>query len=226
MKVTLVSYTPGALSLFSQAARITRAKEDGHQNDEYYFKLLYQSGHHSVFEHVNFSFLIENISRACSHQLVRFRIGVSFTQRSQRYTEESSFPYICPPSIKKNQEAFLLYQNYIKMAQESYDKLVREGIPKEDARFVLPNSTCTSLIMTMNYRELIHSCGLRLCQKSQWEIRSLFWRIRALVQKTEPLLAQCLYPRCFHDHFCRESKPCHLKDYYLNKSTSWNLVKF
>ncbi|HOI25145.1 MAG TPA: FAD-dependent thymidylate synthase [Caldisericia bacterium] len=221
MKVELIANTPDPLSLFAQSARITRSKDEQWKSNEYYFKILYLSGHHSVFEHASFSFLIQDISRACSHQLVRFRVGVSFTQRSQRYTEESSFPYTCPPSIQNSTEAHLLFEDFMEKARKTYEQLVDLGIPKEDSRFVLPNATHTSIIMTMNYRELIHSCGLRLCDKSQWEIRALFWRIRSLVQKKEPILAQCLYPRCFHDRLCKESKPCRLKDYYINKSLHW-----
>jgi thymidylate synthase (FAD) len=221
MKIELISYTPNPLALFAQSARITRSKEEQWKSDEYYFKLLFHSGHHSVFEHASFSFLIQDISRACSHQLVRFRVGVSFTQRSQRYTEESGFSYTCPSSIENNHEASVLYEDFMNNARKTYEQLVNLGIPKEDSRFVLPNATHTSLLMTMNYRELIHSCGLRLCDKSQWEIRALFWRIRSLVQKKEPILAKCLYPRCFHDHFCKEIKPCRHKDYYLSKAKDW-----
>jgi thymidylate synthase (FAD) len=225
MNISLITYTPNPLTIFAQAARITRSKNDQWKSDDYYFKLLYHSGHHSIFEHASFSFLIENISRACSHQLVRFRIGCSFTQRSQRYTEESDFSYSCPPSIANNRNAQEIFSHSMQQARESYHRLTDLGISKEDARFVLPNATNTSLIMTMNYREIIHSCGLRLCNKSQWEIRSLFWRLRSIIRKTEPILAQCLYPRCFHDSACKELKPCRMMPYYLNLSRQWSETK-
>ncbi|MDD3427325.1 MAG: FAD-dependent thymidylate synthase, partial [Caldisericia bacterium] len=87
MEVNLLRFTDDPLKIIADSARITRGKEDSDKSDEYFFKLLYKSGHLSVFEHVSFTFYIKDISRACSHQLVRFRVGVSFTQRSQRYTD-------------------------------------------------------------------------------------------------------------------------------------------
>lgn len=217
MKVALVSATPNPVHVIAEAARITHGKDQSYQTDQYYLDLLYKIGHMSVFEHVSFSFLLEDISRACSHQLVRFRVGVSFTQRSQRYTSEDHFAFTVPPSIKRNPEALSLFTQCIHQTQSSYQALTKIGIPKEDARFVLPNATSTSLYMTMNYRELIHAMELRLCMKSQWEIRQLFWRIRSLVQHAYPELAAYLYPKCFHEGFCRERKPCKLLPVFLEK---------
>ena len=217
MKISLLSSTPDPVGLIADAARITHGKTQSHQSDRYYLDLLYQIGHFSVFEHVSFTFVIEDISRACSHQLVRFRVGVSFTQRSQRYTNEENFTYTIPPTIQKNEAANSLFLQKIADLQQTYIDLTGMGIPKEDARFLLPNATNTSLFMTMNYRELIHAMELRLCMKSQWEIRHLFWRIRSIIQHTYPELALYLYPKCFHEGFCREKKPCKLLPVFLKK---------
>lgn len=225
MKVALVSSTPDPLRIIAEAARITHGKSTSYQTDAYYLDLLYRIGHFSVFEHVSFTFLIEDISRACSHQLVRFRVGVSFTQRSQRYTNEENFPYTVPPTIQKNEAANRLFEEHMIQLQEAYTVLTKMGIPKEDARFLLPNATNTSLYMTMNYRELIHAMELRLCMKSQWEIRHLFWRIRSLIQQSFPELSDYLYPKCFHEGFCRELKPCQLLPIFLKKKkTSSNQI--
>ena len=217
MKVLLLASTPNPLSIIAKAGRITRGLQEAYQTDEYYFNLLYKSGHHSTFEHVNFTFNLEDISRSCSHQLVRFRIGVSFTQRSQRYTNESDFSFTIPPSIIKNKEANDLFMDQIDSSRNSYEYLLSLGIKKEDARFVLPNAVNTSLIMTMNYRELMHACGLRLCKKSQWEIRRLFWLIRKEIKNQSEILGNHLMPKCFHEGFCREQKPCSLLAYFLRK---------
>jgi len=220
MKISLQSSTPDPVRLIANAARITHGKTKTYQSDGYYLDLLYRIGHFSVFEHVSFTFLIEDISRACSHQLVRFRVGVSFTQRSQRYTNEDQFSYTVPPSIQNSEEALALFQKRIEGLQEAYSALTRLGIPKEDARFLLPNATNTTVYMTMNYRELIHAMELRLCMKSQWEIRHLFWRVRALVQQSYPDLALYLFPKCFHEGFCREKAPCKLLPVFLKKKNS------
>ncbi len=142
------------------------------------------------------------------HQLVRFRIGVSFTQRSQRYTDESSLQTITPPSITNNEKTIKLYNEYLEYSQITYSNLLQQGIPREDARFVLPNASSTSLIMTMNYRELIHACGLRLCSKAQWEIQDLFTEIKKEIHCLDPFLGKYLQPKCIHNGFCSERKPC------------------
>ena len=90
-------------------------------------KHLYDNGHHSVFEHIYFTFKIEGISRACSHQLVRHRM-CSFTQRSQRYCKESEFEYVAPKSIGDGNP-------FDVMAGEAFDNYedLLEFAPKEDA---------------------------------------------------------------------------------------------
>lgn len=216
MEVSLIRNTPEALKLIADSARITRGREESVKSDEYFFRLLYKSGHLSVFEHVNFTFHIKDISRACSHQLVRFRIGVSFTQRSQRYTDEKDFSYVVPPSIKQNKEAFNIYTSGMSKCREIYGSLISSGIPKEDARFILPNGINTEIIMTMNYRELMHASSLRLCKKAQWEIRRLFFCIKKEVMNVYEIMGEYLQPNCFHDGYCREVKPCNLLNYYLN----------
>lgn len=217
MNVVLLTSTPNPLSIIAKAGRITRGLEDSHKTDEYYFNLLYKSGHHSTFEHVSFTFNLENMSRTCSHQLVRFRIGVSFTQRSQRYTDESLYTFTIPPLIEKNKEAKEIFIDQMDSSRNIYEYLLSLGIKKEDARFVLPNAVNTSLIMTMNYRELMHACGLRLCKKSQWEIRRLFWLIRKEIKNQSDILGNHLMPKCFHEGYCREKKPCSLLNYFLSK---------
>ncbi|HOW02742.1 MAG: FAD-dependent thymidylate synthase [Caldisericia bacterium] len=215
MEVNLLRFTDDPLKIIADSARITRGKEDSDKSDEYFFKLLYKSGHLSVFEHVSFTFYIKDISRACSHQLVRFRVGVSFTQRSQRYTDESDFSYVVPPSMRQNSEAFEIYQSGVSKCREVYESLISSGIPKEDARFILPNGINTEIIMTMNYREIMHASSLRLCRKAQWEIRRLFFCIKREVKNISPVMGEYLQPNCFHDGFCKEVKPCNLLNYYL-----------
>jgi len=216
MEVSLIRYTAEPLKIITDSARITRGKEESGKSDEYFFGLLYKSGHHSIFEHVNFTFRIKNISRACSHQLVRFRIGVSFTQRSQRYTDERDFSFVIPPSIERNEETLNIYVGGVSKCREIYEDLVSSGVPKEDARFILPNGVNTEIIMTMNYRELMHASSLRLCKKAQWEIRRLFWSIKKEIMNVSQIMGEYLQPNCFHDGFCREVKPCNLLDYHLN----------
>ncbi|HPJ12365.1 MAG TPA: FAD-dependent thymidylate synthase [Caldisericia bacterium] len=208
LKVTLLNPPSSPLHIVALSARITRGLEESHYTDEEYFHLLYKLGHLSVMEHISFSFHIEGISRACSHQLVRFRIGVSFTQRSQRYTDESNLQIILPPTIEKNDSAHNQYIRMLEEIQQLYCNLMRLGIPKEDARFILPNAASTSLIMTMNFRELMHACHLRLCTKAQWEIQRLFHAIKKEIHAYSPFLSNYLQPKCVFQGHCTEMKPC------------------
>jgi thymidylate synthase (FAD) len=170
--------------------------------------MLYKMGHLSVMEHISLSFRIDGISRACSHQLVRFRIGTSFTQRSQRYTNESLLSIITPKTIQKNEKSLEVFERSVNHLHNAYLELLAAGIPKEDARFILPNATSTSLIMTMNFRELIHASGLRLCSKAQWEIQELFFSIKKEISSFSPFLSRYLQAKCVHNGFCCEAKPC------------------
>lgn len=132
----------------------------------------WRAGHLSVFEHVSATFAIEGISRACSHQLVRHRLA-SFCQRSQRYTRlEGGDWYVIPPSIAGS-DSEQAYRGYMAYARTRYESLIADGLKPEDARFVLPEACKTDIAVTMNARELMSFCALRLDAHAQWEIREL-----------------------------------------------------
>ena len=184
MNVTLVN---APLDPIENIAKIASICYDSDPKDPMKLvKHLYRNGHHSVFEHIYFTFKIEGISRACSHQLVRHRM-CSFTQRSQRYCSENGFYYVMPPSMEGS--AFTYDISDIADMYEYYS----DNYKNEDARYVLPNACCTDLYMSCNLRELIHICNERLCSKAQWEIRELVQKMVALV---DPQLKFMLVPKC------------------------------
>ena len=189
MKVTLIQATPNPIETIAQIASICYDSDP--KNPLGLVKHLYRNGHHSVFEHIYFTFKIEGISRACSHQLVRHR-HCSFTQRSQRYCSEDDFGYVIPPTIQKNEESdsYILSMNAIDW---DYAMLTEAGIPNEDARYVLPNACETSLYLSCNLRELIHMANERLCMRAQWEIRELVHQMVSLVDHS---LHFMLVPKC------------------------------
>ena len=151
------------------------------------------SGHFSTIEHIQISFAISNVSRACTHQLVRHR-HMSFSQKSQRYVKEKGqFDYIIPPTIDKNPELKAKYE---------------AGIPAEDARFVLPNAAASSMVASLNLREMIHLANLRLCTRAQYEIRTLVNLMCKELIKEEPWLAKYLVPKCERLGYCDEDKCC------------------
>ena len=189
MNVTLIQATKEPIETIGKIASICYDSnpKDFMQLVEY----LYKNGHHSCFEHIYFTFKIEGISRACSHQLVRHRM-CSFTQRSQRYCNEDDFLVVPIPTIYKKDRELIFYDTMDDI-DNTYKKLQKLGVPKEDARYVLPNACCTDLYLSCNLRELIHICNERLCAKAQWEIREL---VQKMVELVDPRLHFMLVPKC------------------------------
>ena len=189
MDVTLVQATPNPIETIAQIASICYDSDP--KNPMKLVQHLYKGGHHSVFEHIYFTFKIEGISRACSHQLVRHR-HCSFTQRSQRYCSEDGFGVVKPKTIE-NIDGKYGYENLMSVIEDHYNELQAIGVPNEDARYVLPNACATSLYLSCNLRELIHMANERLCVRAQWEIRDL---VKAMCELVDPQLQFMLVPKC------------------------------
>lgn len=189
MEVKLLQITPFSEELIERSAREAYDSVDKMKGiNRKFLKGIIDSGHESVLEHAVATFRISGVSRALTHQLVRHRLA-SYTQRSQRYVNENYATYVTPPSIAKNSAA---QEEYITIMGEmiaSYAELVEMyGIPKEDARYVLPNAICTSLVTTANFREWRHILKLRLNKHAQWEIRELMARIRMILAENAPTI--------------------------------------
>ncbi len=184
---------------------------DKAEDNEKMLKLISRvisSGHYSTIEHIQVSFAISNVSRACTHQLVRHR-HASFSQKSQRYVKEKGqFDYLTPPTIEKNQELKIKYDEFMGKISEFYTLLTESGIPAEDARFVLPNATSSSMVVSLNLRELIHIANLRLCTRAQDEIRLLVRLMCKELINEEPWLKPYLVPKCERLGYCDEDKSC------------------
>lgn len=162
--------------------------------------------HVSVIEHASFTFSVEDVSRAMTHQLVRHRVA-SYTQQSQRYvTYDTLEKYVAPPSIADKAEAKKMFDETLKRISETYKKLLKLGIPKEDARFILPNAAKTNIIVTMNARELRHFFNLRCCVRAQWEIREVATEMLKQVKKVAPALFENAGPSCVELGYCPEGK--------------------
>ena len=206
MKVTLVQQTDNPIETIASIASICYDSDP--KNPMGLVKHLYRNGHHSVFEHIYFTFKIEGISRACSHQLVRHRM-CAFTQRSQRYCSEDGFGFVTPPTIHDDPSSEFNYRKVMNKVQDTYTGLTKMGeIPNEDARFLLPNACETSLFLSCNLRELIHIANERLCNRAQWEIRELVTQMRNLVDEN---LRWMLVPKC-QSGFLICNSPCNKKE--------------
>ena len=166
------------------------------------------SGHYSTIEHIRVTFAISNVSRACTHQLVRHR-HMSFSQKSQRYVKEKGqFDNIIPPTIERDENLKSKFVDFMNKISEQYQEFVEAGIPAEDARFVLPNAAASSLVASLNLREMIHLANLRLCTRAQYEIRTMVKMMCDALVAEEPWLKPYLVPKCERLGFCDEDKSC------------------
>jgi thymidylate synthase (FAD) len=217
LKVILLRCTPAPEETVAMAAKlcyspsdIESLKEKIEAKDQRSFvEKLMKMGHMTPIEHASFTFAIEGISRACSHQLVRHRLA-SYSQQSQRYvSEETGFDYIIPPVIKEDKELKKYFNDFMAEAQNVYNHIVKKlnekGVKGEsanqDARFALPNAAETKIIVTMNARELLHFFRLRCCNRAQWEIRQMAEKMLKLAKKASPVIFEkagpgCLYAPC------------------------------
>ena len=217
--VILIAHTPEAEKVVAMAAKICYAKDVSikklqkkiNDNDVSAFitKLL-ESGHESPFEHISFTFGIEGISRACSHQLVRHRMA-SFSQRSQRYCFEDGFNYIEPEDINENENEDKIFRDFMRHSKEVYSKLIDKGVKPEDARMVLPNACETKIIVTMNARELLHFFKLRCCKRAQKEIREVAFMMKNICRRVAPNIFQYAGPNCLKG-YCTEGENSCMKD--------------
>jgi thymidylate synthase (FAD) len=179
MKVELLSITPNAEELIETAARECYQSEPKGEVGDLIKKLLKATPpHESVLEHASATFRISEVSRALSHQLVRHRI-CSYSQQSQRYVKEHQFDFVIPPSINQlmlkdmNTDCLIKdFENDMFIIQNMYNKWKARGLKNEDARFVLPNACCTSVVMSGNFRQLRHIIEVRCDKHAQWEIRA------------------------------------------------------
>ncbi|MBR1481923.1 MAG: FAD-dependent thymidylate synthase [Ruminococcus sp.] len=130
VKVTLLNYTPDPERTVAMAAKLCYSPSgiedirDGltEEKTASFIEMLSNLGHASPIEHVSFTFGIEGISRACSHQLVRHRIA-SYSQQSQRYVDGTKFDFVTPPAIAENEKALAAYEKVLAMQSEAYREI-------------------------------------------------------------------------------------------------------
>ncbi len=162
-----------------------------------------REGHESLIEHASATFEISEISRAASHQLVRHRLA-SYSQESQRYVSMSDPEWVLPAAIAENPEARAIWAKFADNVTTTYRELRELGVRKEDARFALPNAAATRIIVTMNFRELLHLFRIRISREAQWEIRDICARMLEHVYPFAPAVfgdlreeLQAQYPSFF-----------------------------
>jgi len=224
LSVKLVDYTPNPEKIVADAARVCYADNDeiaelfgttiNSVDDARMIKMLANMGHLSPFEHVKWTYFVQGVSRALTHQLVRHRIA-SYSQRSQRYVEQKDFDFIIPPTIEKAGMAgrYREMMNtiggfYEELAKGLEEKLGLTGEARnQDARYVLPNACETKIAVTMNGRELMDVFfNERLCNRAQWEIRAMAREMLEQAYPTAPNIFAFAGPSCCTKGTCYQGK--------------------
>lgn len=193
MKVELLRLTERPLNLISEAYRIcyASAPKDNPEEENKFIKACIRNGHTSPLEHAAATFLISGISRPCSQQIERHRIA-SYTQESQRYVNAENATFIMPNSVLSS-EGFEMYVDFIEQSKRLYSCLVKNGVKKEDARFVLPQAVTTKMMTTINFRSFRNFLNLRLDVHAQWEVREVATAMLAELNKVSPELVDTIF---------------------------------
>jgi thymidylate synthase (FAD) len=182
MKVTLVQSTPNPEEHIGLLAGICYGKT-GEQSPEQCIKRAEHcvtKGHLSTLRFAHATFLVEDISRICSHQFVRSK-HLDFLQRSQRYCNEEETNVVIPETISKYDVQDFLYN-----AQILYENLIKNGVKKEDARFILPQGTTTEILVVGNFQAWYDFIKLRSGKEAQWEIREVAHEINRQLHGIAP----------------------------------------
>ena len=242
LNVKLLEITQNALSIIYAACRqcysakfagdIFKEGEGNLEKQTEFVRRVVESGHESPLEHVKFTFAIEGVSRALTHQLVRHRIA-SYSQQSQRYVKETDFDYIIPPSIEKDKVLKNEFMKIMGDTQTSYNKILERFNEKgkvgekasEDARFVLPQAAETKIVVTMNCRELLHFFKQRCCTRAQWEIKNLADTMLEICKEQLPAVFSKAGAKCVSLGYCPEGEKFTCGKYPLKEKIikSWIL---
>lgn len=179
------------------------------KREEFICKMI-KSGHESPLEHASLTFHL-TCSRSCSHQLVRHRIA-SYSQQSQRYVKMDDLPYILPPlDYLTDEEREALHREYredVAYVEAAYARKIARGAKPEDARGVLPEIAATQVLVTMNFRSLLHFFNERCCGRAQWEIRDIANQMLETCREFYPCVFENAGAKCVKLGHCPEAKPC------------------
>ena len=212
MKVTLLACTQNADAICAAAGNSCYSESssadivDNIDSDTVLSRIV-GMGHHSVIEHAVFTFSVEGVSRALTHQLVRHRVA-SYSQQSQRYVSMDSASYVTPHTVEDNLEASKVFDETMDAIWDAYRRLEEIGIPPEDARYLLPNGCTTNITITMNARELLHFFSLRCCNRAQWEIREMADRMLEICREQSPVIFREAGPPCIRGPCPEGKKSC------------------
>lgn len=176
---------------------VTKIRES--QDD--YLRNILASAHGSVLEHVSFSFVLHDVSRVLTHELVRHRPGVAISQESLRFVRLDELPFWFPEWAREDDElmrratAVLEELERFQVWMAGHFGLDEEGVPFSEKkhrtsfmRRFAPEGVATGLVWTANVRTLRHTIEARTAAGAEEEIRLLFQRIGELMREEAPAL--------------------------------------
>lgn len=156
---------------------------------EKFIRMIIKRGHESVLEHGSLTFKLRT-NRAIANEIVRHRLA-SYSQESTRYVKYDDIefiPWVDPRGLKIN-HLYELEDLYTDL-EFLYKKLIEDNFKPEDARDILPNATATTLVITMNFRELRHFLKLRLNKAAHPQIRELAGMILEILKEKYPVFVE------------------------------------
>ena len=160
----------------------------GRTTNQAYLANILRTKHGSVLEHAVWSLLLEGVSRSLTHELVRHRAGMGYSQLSQRYVDESDIGFVLPPEIREGTPEYDAWVRACNGSLAAYRELLsgvtekvgddgpatmRKKRARQAARSVLPNSAETKIVVTGNARAWRHFCEARGSETADLEIRRL-----------------------------------------------------
>ena len=190
MRVELMAITPNAEEVIEDACRTCylsfHRKNPPESTRELIAKII-EKQHHSVLEHASATFRVLAASRVFTHEMVRHRF-VSPSQQSQRYVNEESAEIVLPPSVASHPEAVQAFERLVEEARRTYVQLKRLGVPKEDARYVLPGGIVSEVVLSANFREWRHVFEVRCHPRAHWEIRRVCLEMLRILKREAPIV--------------------------------------
>jgi thymidylate synthase (FAD) len=214
MKVKLLSHTKDPEQMIAAAIRQCYAavgpgelkRKIDKETRQRLIKQVLASGHTSTLEHASFTFGIEGVSRVSEIQLIRHRVGCSYSIQSGRYVKRGEAKFVIPVSVQNDKEILPKYKKILKEVQSLYNEMTDKGIKAEDARYLQPQSLQTKIVVTMNARALLHFFELRCCKRAQWEIQQMANLMLREVRKVAPIIFEKAGASCVTTGICWEGE--------------------
>lgn len=167
-------------------------------DSEKYLTGILASGHGSVLEHVNYTFVFHNVSRVFTHELVRHRAGVAISQESLRYVRLTDIPFRIPPILEPLRNQILALLDHMEGFQtEAASRLNVDNVPfsvkkqiTSAMRRLAPIGLSTGMVWTANVRALRHCITMRTDFAAEEEIRIVFDEVYRIMVAECPWLFQ------------------------------------